>query len=430
MGVASGMLGVKTTARGEGTADRVRVGVIGGGNQGKSHVSSLLELDTAQLVTICDVDQTRLADRIEQTGGTAKGVADFRRILDDPSIDAVSIATPDHWHTPAALLALEAGKHVYVEKPLSHNIQEGKLLVAAAKKHNKLVQHGTQSRSNPGFQEAIEMLRGGVIGDVLIAKCWNWQRRKNIGHGKPTDPPATVDYDTWVGPAEWLPYQDNRFHYDWHWWHNFGCGGIGNDGVHEMDYALWGLGVETHPTRISALGGKYFFDDDQQFPDTQQAVFEFTGDGENPEGVGKRRMLIFEQRLWSTTYPYNVDAGAEFVGTTGQMFLSKRGKMLLRGERNKVLDKQLAQSPKAEVVTNFANWIDAIRGGSKLNAPVEVGHRTATALHLANISTRLQKTISFDPQNEQIIDADAQARALQGRVYRDGGHWGVPKVLL
>jgi len=301
------------------------------------------------------------------------------------------------------------------------------MLVEAAKRHGKLVQHGTQSRSNPGFQEAISMLREGIIGDVLIAKCWNWQRRKNIGHAVPSAPPPGVDYETWVGPAEWMPFQANRFHYNWHWWYNFGCGGIGNDGVHEVDYALWGMGVSAHPTTISAIGGKYYFDDDQQFPDTQQAVFEWPGiDSGGKGGVGERRMLIFEQRLWSTTYPYNVDAGAEFVGTTGQMFLSKRGKMLIRGERNRRVDRQLKHSPKAEVVANFANWIDAIRSGTRLNAPVEIGYRTATALHLANISTRVGKTIQFDPVGEQIVGGDEAASALLSRKYRDGGHWGVP----
>ena len=270
--------------------DRVRIGTIGCGNQGKAHVRSLLTLPEAELVYLCDVDEGRLAERIEQAGGTPQGVTDLRRILDDQTIHAVTIATPDHWHTPAALLALEAGKHVYVEKPCSHNVREGRMLVEAAKKYDRVVAHGTQARSCGGFREAMSMLAEGVIGDVLMARCWNWQRRKNIGHGTPTDPPPGVDYDTWVGPAEWMPFQANRFHYDWHWWHNFGCGGMGNDGVHELDYALWGLGAEGHPSVISAGGGKYFFDDDQQFPDTQQVTLEWPGD------IGQKRMLIYEQR--------------------------------------------------------------------------------------------------------------------------------------
>jgi predicted dehydrogenase len=361
-----------------------------------------------------------LATAVSEAGG-AKGVSDFRRILDDQSVDAVTIATPDHWHVPAALLALSAGKHVYVEKPCSHNVREGQLLVAATKKTGKVVVQGTQSRSSPSIQQAMKLLRDGVIGDVLIAKCWNWQLRNNIGHLSPSAPPSGVDYDTWVGPAEWLPFQANRFHYNWHWWYNFGCGDLGNDGIHEFDYALWGLGVETHPTKISAAGGKYFFDDDQQFPDTMQVTFEYPGD----DKVGSRRMLIYEQRLWSTTYPYNVDSGAEYIGTKGKMFLSKRGKFEVRGDRNEVMDVKLDGIPKSVVAENQQNWLDCIKSGNMPHANVEIAHRMATAAHLGNIATRLGRMIRFDPGTEEIV-ADDEAAALLVRKYRDGGHWGVP----
>jgi predicted dehydrogenase len=315
--------------------------------QGGAHIRSLSGLKGAQIVYVADIDRDRLSKAESESGG-AKGVSDFRRILDDQSIDAVTIATPDHWLVPVALLALAAGKHVYVEKPCSHKIREGQLLVTAAKKTGKVVAQGTQSRSSPSIQQAIKMLRDGVIGDVLIAKCFNWQLRKNIGHMNPSAPPAGVDYDTWVGPAEWLPFQANRFHYNWHWWHNFGCGDLGNDGIHEFDYALWGLGVESHPSLVTAAGGKYFFDDDQQFPDTMQVTFEYPGDGK----IGSRRMLIYEQRLWSTSYSYNVDGGAEYIGTTGKMFLSKRGKFEIRGERSQPLDVKLDGRPQYDVAEN------------------------------------------------------------------------------
>ena len=249
-------------------------------------------------------------------------MTDLRRVLDDQSVDAVVVATPDHWHAPAAILACEAGKHVYVEKPQSHNLRESRLLLDAARRNQVVVQHGTQSRSNPLIAGAVQMLREGVIGDVLVAKAWNIQRRGNIGHEQPSEPPAGVDYDTWVGPAEFVPFQKNRFHYHWHWWYNFGTGDIGNDGTHEIDYARWGLGVEGLPATATGLGGKYFFDDDQEFPDTATCTFEWPGDGR----VGSRRQLIFEMRLWSTNYPFNCDSGAEFYGTAGRMLVSKRGK--------------------------------------------------------------------------------------------------------
>ncbi len=421
LGFTAATLLANSKSRAAGANERVRVGVIGCGNQGKSHLRSLSSLKDAQIAYVSDIDKERLAMGVEMSGG-ATPVSDFRKILDDPSIDGVTIATPDHWHTPIALLALEAGKHVYVEKPCCHNIREGQLLRDAAKKSGKAVAHGTQFRSNPGVQQAVRMLRDGIIGDVLLARCWNWQERKNIGHLKPSAPPSNVDYDMWVGPAEMVPYQANRFHYDWHWWYNFGCGDFGNDGIHEFDYTLWGLGVTTHPSIICGAGGKYFFDDDQEFPDTQQITFEFPGD----DKVGDRRMLIFEMRLWSTTYPYNVDSGAEFFGNKGKMFISKRGKFEVRGRDNKVQDVKLDSDPKAEVSQNQQNWLDCIKSGKAPNANMDVAVRTAIAVHLGNIATRMQRTVRFDPESERILDDEA-ASSLITRKYREGGYWGTPK---
>jgi predicted dehydrogenase len=420
LGLTAAAIAANTSARAASPSERVRIAVIGCGNQGGNHIKSLSSLKDAQVVYVAEVDQERLA-RAESDSNGAKGVSDFRRALDDPSLDAVTIATPDHWHVPVALLALQAGKHVYIEKPCSQNVREGQLLVAAARKSGKVVAHGTQSRSNPAMRQAMQMLRDGVIGDVLIAKCWNWQMRNDIGRMQPGPVPSGVDYDTWVGPAEWLPFQANRFHYNWHWWHNFGSGDLGNDGIHEFDYALWGLGAETHPSLVSAIGGKYYFDDDQQFPDTMQVTFEYPGDGR----VGSRRMLIYEQRLWSTTYPYNVDSGAEYIGTKGKMFISKRGKFEVRGERNRPLDVSLDGVPKSEVPQNQQNWIDCIKSGSVPNANVDIAHRTATAAHLGNIAVRLQRSLRFDPQKEQIL-GDEEANALLTRKYREDGHWGIP----
>jgi predicted dehydrogenase len=407
-------------ARAVGANERVRVAVLGSGNQGSRHAVSLLTLPDAEITYVVDVDEPRLGEQQKRVP-TAKAVTDLRRALDDPAVDAVSIALPDHWHVPAALLALAAGKHVYVEKPCSHNLREGRLLVDAAKKSGLVVAHGTQSRSAPAMREAMAMLREGVIGDILIAKCWNWQRREDIGHMQPSDPPAGVDYDLWVGPAEWMPFQANRFHYSWHWWHNFGTGDVGNDGCHELDYALWGLGVETHPTTVTAIGGKYFFDDDQQWPDTAQVTLEWPGGG----APGDKRMLIYEQRLWSTSYPNGVDSGAEFYGTKGKMFVSKRGKFELRGERNRPIDRQPSVAIDARVEENHQNWLDAIRGGPAPHANVEIAHRTAAAAHLGNIAIRVGRTIQFDPAAETIVGDDEAAKLL-GRSYREGGHWATP----
>ncbi len=361
------------------------------------------------------------AGEAAQRADGAKAVGDLRVVLDDPDVDAVSIATPDHWHTPAALLALDAGKHVYVEKPCSHNIREGRMLVEAQQRTGLVVQHGTQTRSSPGHQEAVAMLRDGVIGDVLVARAWDIQFRSNIGRMQPSDPPDGFDYDTWIGPAPWVPFQRNRHHYTWHWWFNFGTGDAGNDGVHEIDIARWGLGVETQPSRISGIGGKYFHDDDQEFPDTTTTVFEYPGDG----SVGQRRQLIFEMRLWSTNYPENVDNGVEFLGTQGRMFISKRGKFELYAGRNQRVDRQPEGSLGGSVADHQRNFLDAIRGDAELRADAMTAHLSASLSHLSNISTRLQRSFEFDPAAETTGAADAAA--LLGRQYRDD-HWGTPQV--
>ena len=245
IGVGATLAGFLPRARAAGANERIRWGVIGCGHRGQVFLKGAS--------AVCDPDQSRLDAAAEKTGvETNRAVTDFRRILDDPSIDAVVIATPDHWHAPAAILACEAGKHVYVEKPCSHNFREAQLLLKAARENNVVVQHGTQQRTTDFTVEAINKLHDGVIGEVLAAKAWNIQRRKDIGFAQPSEPPVGVDYDTWVGPAEMVPFQTNRFHSDWHWWYNFGTGDVGNDGAHELDYARWGLGMDTLPARIVA----------------------------------------------------------------------------------------------------------------------------------------------------------------------------------
>jgi predicted dehydrogenase len=328
------------------------------------------------------------------------------------------VATPDHWHSPAAILACNAGKHVYVEKPCSHNVREGRLLVEAARKNKRVVQHGTQVRSTKMMQEAVQLLRSGAIGDVLVAKVWNIQRRGTIGKGTPSEPPKSFDYDMWLGPVPHVPYQANRVHDGWHWWYDFGTGDMGNDGVHDLDYGRWGLGVEVHPTAVSALGGKFVTDDDQQFPDTQQVTFEYAGDGK----PGSRKLLIYEQRLWSTNYPHNVDSGVEFQGTKGQMFLSRRGKIQVWGDRNAKIDPKIA-GEEQNAPAHMANFLDAVREKATANGEIALGHLTSTLAHLGNVATRLGRTLRFDGQSESIPN-DEEANALLTRSYRE--HWAKP----
>ncbi len=402
-----------------GANQRLSVGVIGCGGQGRRLANAFASM--ADIAYVCDPDESRRGPTQQQVRAK-HAVSDLRRMLDDRTVDAVVVATPDHWHAPVAIMACEAGKHVYVEKPQSHSLRESRLLVDAARRNKVVVQHGTQSRSDPFIANAIRMLREGVIGEVLVAKAWNIQRRRNIGRERPSDPPPGVDYDLWVGPAEWMPFQKNRFHYDWHWWYNFGTGDIGNDGTHEIDYARWGLGVEGLPTLATAVGGKYFFDDDQEFADTANCLFEWPGDGR----VGKRRQLIFEMRLWDTCYPHNVDSGAEFYGTAGKMVLSKRGRIAVYGERNKRIEDAKPKDPPSLVGNHYADFLDAVRSGRKPNADVAIGHDSVALVHLANAALRAERTLRIDTDTEQIL-GDEQANALLSRQYRQGGHWAVPR---
>lgn len=408
------------TATGKGSNDKLVVGLIGCGGRGGHDAELFRKTTNVEVAYVCDVDDARRAAAASKFDiKPERSVADLRRILDDKSVDAVLVTTPDHWHSIAAILACDAGKHVYVEKPISHNIREGRLLVEASTRNKTLVQHGTQSRSTSMMIEAVKMLRDGVIGDVKVAKCWNIQKRGSIGRGQDTAPPPGFDYDNWVGPAMMIPYRTNRVHNRWTWWYHFGTGDMGNDGVHDIDYTRWGLGVETHPSRIVALGGKYNFDDDMEFADTQQVTFEYPGDGQ----PGSKRMLIYEQRLWSTNYPHNTDSGAEFYGTKGQMYLSRRGKLEILSDRNQ----QIPVTVKLEAqndVAHVQNFCDAIRQGAKLNADALTGHLSTSLCHLGNIATRLGRSLVFDPQKEQII-GDEEANALTKRPYRD--HWAKPK---
>jgi predicted dehydrogenase len=402
-----------------GPNDKVTVGLIGCGGRGTGDAQNCQgNNNNTEIAYCCDPDNERRAKAVQHFGvSESHSVSDMRVLLDDKSLDAVIIGTPDHWHSPAAILACEAGKHVYVEKPISHNIREGRLLIEAAERNKVNVQHGTQSRSTAMMIDAVKALRDGIIGEVLVAKCWNIQRRGPLDPGQDTDPPEGFDYDTWVGPATMIPYRTNRVHNRWTWWYHFGTGDMGNDGVHDVDYCRWGLGVETHPNRVHAPGGKFGINDEKEFPDTQQVTFQWDGE------FGSRKLFIYEQRLWSTNYPYNVDSGAEFYGRSGQMFLSRRGKLQVLDDKNKPVKLDIKTQPQDDV-SHMKNFLAAIRTGEKLNAPPLVGHLSTSLCHLGNISTRLGRGLVFDPATEKSI-GDDEANALVGREYRD--HWGRPK---
>ncbi len=395
------------------------IAFIGCGGRSKALLNQFKS--STQVAWACDPDRTR-AEKFQKTSGAKNITSDMRKVIDDPTVQAVVVATPDHWHAPAAIMACDAGKHVYVEKPCSHNLREGRLLVEAARRNGVIVQHGTQSRSNPLVANAIQILKEGTIGDVLMAKAWNVQRRRNIGHETPSAAPKHVQFDTWVGPAESMPFQSNRFHYDWHWWHNFGTGDIGNDGTHELDIARWGLGVDGLPSLSNAMGGKYYFDDDQQFPDTATCLFEWPGDHVKRQ----RKQLIFEMRIWSKNLPYNCDTGIEFYGTEGMLFVSKRGVVKRWNDSNQLVENPQPKNRPALAKSHQLDFLQAIESMEPPAADIEIGHDSTSLVHLANISVRRGRSLRVDPEVEAILD-DPESDSMLARKYRVGGHWAVPQ---
>jgi predicted dehydrogenase len=405
------------------SGDPLVLGVIGPGGMGMNHTRLLASRKDVKVAYVCDVDSTRLqaaAKEVETRSGVApKAVGDMRQVFDDRTVDAVFIATPDHWHAPAAVLALDAGKHVYVEKPCCHNLREGRAMMDAVLRSRKCLQVGTQSRSTAVVREAIDRIRSGEIGEVLVSKAWNSQLRRSIGKTQPTSPPANLDFDAWLGPAVPVPYRTNLLHGVWRWWYDFGCGDIGNDGVHDIDVALWGLGVETHPSTITCLGGKYFFDDDQQFPDTQYSVYEYPVPGKSA-----KKQLIFEQRIWSPYVQEGYENGAAFYGTKGMAIVGHSVGWRIYGPKNALIAEKTGG---ADLPAHHQNFFDCIRGEQKqLNADVKAGFLSASLVHLANIAARVGHVLQFDPEREQITN-DTEAAQLLGRKYREG-HWAIPRM--
>ena len=357
----------------------------------------------------CDANERKKKFKAKQF------VTDMRKIRDDKEVNVVVVATPDHWHTPASILMMDAGKHVYCEKPCAHNVREGALLVEAQKRNKVVCQHGTQGRSDGMLAQGVQALKNGVIGKVLVAKAYNIQKRGCIGKQKPSNPPRGLDHDLWVGPAEMMPFQKNRFDYDWRWWYNYGTGDCGNDGAHEMDLARWGLGVTEHPTVIAGGGGKMGCNDDQQHADTMYVSYTY------PDN----KMLVFEMRLWSRYgYIEGNDNGNAFYGTDGWMFLTKRGKCKVydNGGRQKKLP-----GGRPSLEGHQKNFVNCIKNGKTPAADMAtVGFLSAALCLLGNVAVRTKSTLQFDGKKLAITN-NKEANELLGRKYRKGGHWAIPK---
>jgi len=415
---AAGALSTKALASAN---DTVRVACVGIRGQGNAHIREYSKMQNVEIAALCDVDENVLNKRLGEVVSSGKkkpaAFTDVRKLLEDKSIDAISIATPNHWHSLIGIWACQAGKDVYCEKPCSHDIFEGRQLVRAAEKYNRIVQHGTNSRSVPAVREAMDKMREGLIGDVYMSRglCFKW--RDTIGHASEEPVPAGVHYDLWTGPAELLPFTRNRFHYNWHWNWNYGNGDIGNQGIHEMDIARWGLGVK-YPTKVSSMGAHFMFDDDQQTPNTMVSTFEFD------EG-GKKKMLVFEVRHWMSNHEAGIGEGVKHKdpNTIGNLFYGSKGYLAIDGygQYKTFLGKDQQPGPsRSEDGNNWANFIEAVRSRkqSDLNAPIEEGYMSTVLVHLANISYRLGRTIEFDAEN-LTCKGDAEATAMFTRKYRE-----------
>jgi predicted dehydrogenase len=395
-------------------SDTIRVAVVGLHGRGKDHIDGFHRQPGVQVAALCDVDESVLKQRANQyeqlSGQPVKCYRDMRQVFDDKEIDAVSFATPNHWHALGGIWAMQAGKHTYIEKPCSHNIWEGRQLVAAARKYNRLCQHGTQGRSSPAIREAIQKLNQGVIGDLYMARglCFKW--RPSIGKvGGPQPIPQEIDYDLWTGPAPKKPLMRKQLHYDWHWQWDYGNGDMGNQGVHEMDMARWGLGVGL-PKRIQSMGGHYMFKDDQETPNTLICTFEYPEEG---------KLLQFETRHWVTNYEGTF--GSKGENNVGVLFYGSEGYMELEYFSYKTyLGKQREPGPSASGEgDHWKTFIMAVRSGKRedLTADIEEGHLSSALCHLGNIAYRNRRTISFDPATETIVNDDEASRLLS-REYR------------
>ncbi|MCZ6671851.1 MAG: Gfo/Idh/MocA family oxidoreductase [Verrucomicrobia bacterium] len=389
---------------------KLRVGVMGL-KRGLAHIRGFQAVPNVEIAYVCDVDKNRAGEGAllasQGQPNPPKVVGDFRRILEDSEVDVLSIAAPNFWHAPATILGCEAGKHVYVEKPGSYCAQEGEWMVAAARKYDRKVQQGTQRRSYDSMIKGIAKLHGGIIGKVLYARTWYGNNRTSIGRGNPAPVPDYLDYDLWQGPVPEKPYKDNLVHYNWHWHWQYGGGELANNGVHALDIARWGLGVD-YPTRVTYLGDRYHYKDDQETPDTGSAQYEFGEQGASWEGSSC--LSRKEENLAFCTF-YG-EGGSMAFDTAGYKVYDLKGQMI--GER---------EGTPGDV-PHFQNLCDAIRDGAQLNQEIAEGQKSTLWCHLGNIAYRTQSVLEINPATGR-IKGNPDAQKLWKRTYRKG--WK-PKV--
>ena len=408
-----------------GANDRLNFAVIGLNGRAYAHLASLkANKSHARISHVCDVDLNILkkfaAATEQQMGEPVVSDQDFRKLLSIKEIDAVTIATPDHWHAPMAILALAAGKHVYVEKPCSHNPAEGVMLIQAQKKSGKLVQMGTQQRSSPHTIEIVDRIHSGLIGRPYFAKAWYSNVRKSIGVGKEVPVPPQLDWDLWQGPVPRRAYKDNLQPYNWHWFRIYGTGETLNNGTHEVDVCRWALGVE-YPQRVTAAGGRYHFQDDWQFYDTLVTNFAY------PD-----KLISWDGKCCEGMKYYGRDRGSTILGTNGTVLIDRDGYEIYDLKGNKTSEYKVGTTTSSADLTgrdsmtdaHFTNFIAGIRTGEKLHAPIDVGNVAVTMLQLSNIAWEVSRELQLDTNGGRIQN-DAEAMRMWDREYEPG--WA-PKV--
>jgi predicted dehydrogenase len=407
-----------TAARVWSANDRIPLGVIGLGGRGRDHLNEYTELPECEVVAVCDVNQAARERAVavvqKKTGSAPRQFKDMREMFDDKSVAAVSIATPNHWHALSTIWACQAGKDVYVEKPASHNIYEGRKMVEAARKYNRMVQVGSQSRTIAHKRRAMQLLHEGILGRLYMARGLCYRLRQSIGIKADAPVPPGLDWDLFLGPAPMRPYNENRFAYNWHWFWDTGSGDIGNQGVHEMDIALWGMGLSL-PNFVASTGGRYHWNDQGETPNTQTSTYEY-GD----------RQIVFEVRNLLTNSEGGIPiaggsvVGNMFYGTDGVMVVHPGGFQVYKGDkREKTLDESPQEARIWDPRPHMANFLKAVRSRRKedLNAEIEVGAAAAAMCHLGNISYRLGRRIHFDPDAMRFWD-DSMSDRLVTREYR------------
>lgn len=423
--LGSAALSAKSYGRILGSNDRVNFAVIGVRSRGAAHIDSLLISQNAAITHICDVDTRYLDQRAaaikEKSGLEVNKEGDFRKLLETKEIDAITIATPEHWHAPMAIMGLQAGKHVYLEKPSSHNPAEGEMLLKAQEKYKPLIQMGNQQRSSPHTMEAMKKIHDGVIGKAYMGKAWYSNNRTSIGVGKPVPVPDYLNWDLWQGPAPRKTYMDNVHPYNWHWFWHWGTGETLNNATHEIDLCLWALQVKL-PDRISSSGGRYHFKDDWEFYDTLLTSFEY-----------QDQMITWEGKSCNNMSYYGRGRGATIHGTAGTLLIDRNGYEIYDNQNIKTFE---YIKPKTDETTglvgggpmtdlHFQNFINAINKSEKLNSPITMAQIPVTMLLLSNIAWKTGKVLEINPANGHILNDRLAMEMLWGREYEPG--WE-PKV--